>query len=80
MAQYRYFLSILQSDVRPTAIAGVLTSIRANEQLMLDQSDSRSVADTAKPRGGSIVRSIGAVFAGLLFIVVGYDFKTHSYP
>ena len=36
---------------------------------MLDQSDSRTVIGTAKPRR-SMVRSIGAVFAGLLFIVV----------
>ena len=36
---------------------------------MLDQSDSRTVADTAKRRR-NMVRSIGAVFAGLLFIVV----------
>lgn len=36
---------------------------------MLDQSDNKWVAGTAKPRL-SIVRSVGAVFAGLLFIVV----------
>ena len=36
---------------------------------MLDQSNSRAVAGTAKPRR-SIVRSVCAVFAGLLFIVV----------
>jgi hypothetical protein len=36
---------------------------------MLDQSDSRTVAGTAKPPR-SMIRSIGAVFAGLLFIVV----------
>ena len=36
---------------------------------MLDQSDTRPVAGAAKPRR-SIARSIGAIFAGLLFIVV----------
>ena len=36
---------------------------------MLDQSDSKTVENTANPPR-SVVRSIGAVFAGLLFIVV----------